>query len=56
MFGDHLSMGTELVGDGLSRGTNESETHCGDYYGDSLSRGTESPGPEVRGSNGFGTK
>ena len=26
------------------------------FYGDRLSRGTGSRGPEVRGSNGFGTK
>ena len=26
------------------------------FYGDRLSSGTVSPGPEVRGSNGFGTK
>ena len=62
-------MGTELVGDHLSRGTKfwgpfvHGNGICwrpfvqGDrFYGDHLSGGTESPGPEVHGSNGFGTK
>ena len=35
-------MGTELVGECLSRGTNQLGTHCG--------------GPNVRGPYGFGTK
>ena len=46
--GDHLSRGTKMVGDRLSRGTK--------LFGDQLSMGTKSGGPEVRGSNGFGTK
>ena len=42
IFGDHLSMGTELVGDRLSRGTNQLGTKCG---------GSNVPGPYA-----FGTK
>ena len=42
IFGDHLSMGTELVGDRLSRGTNHLGTNCG--------------GPNVRGPYAFRTK
>ena len=38
----HLSMGTELVGDRLSRGTNQLGTNCG--------------GSNVRGPHVFGTK
>ena len=37
ILGDHFSMGTELVGDRLSRGTNQLGTNCG--------------GPNVRGPN-----
>ena len=42
IFWDHLSMGTELLGDRVSRGTNEFGTNCG--------------GPNVRGPYLFGTK
>ena len=42
MVGNHLSMGTELVGDRLSRGTNQLGTNCGE--------------PNVRGPYVFGTK
>ena len=48
ILGDHLSMGTEFVGDHFLQGDR--------FYGDCLSMGTGSRGPEVRGSNGFGTK
>ena len=41
-FGDHLSMGTELVGDRLSRGTNQLGTNCGE--------------PNIQGPYAFGTK
>ena len=41
-FGDHLSMGTELVGDFLSREINQLGTHC--------------TGPSVCGPYAFGTK
>ena len=37
-----------MFGDHLSTGT--------EFHGDPLSRGTGSGGPEVRASNGFGTK
>ena len=47
IFGDHLSMGTEFYGDCLSRGINFMGIVC---------PGKGSRGPEVRGSNGFGTK
>ena len=42
ILGDHLSMRTELVGDRLSRGTNQLGTNLG--------------GPNVRGPYAFGTK
>ena len=69
--GDRLSGNTrtKLDGDHLSRGTKFFGTICpwdricwgpfvqGDqFYGDCLSRGTGSWGPEVRGPNGFETK
>ena len=57
VHGDRLwgsrNTGTEMVGDHLSKGT---EFVGGQFYGDRLSRGTGSRGPEIRGSNGFGTK
>ena len=55
---DHLSMGTKLVGTTCPRGPNFGGPFVhGDQIGwDHLSRGTGSGGPEVRGSNGFGTK
>ena len=63
MFGDRLSMGTDLDGDRLSSGTNFlGPIVQGDRkWGDLLSIGTKClgtgcGGPEVRGSNGFGTK
>ena len=62
-FGDHLSMGTKfwgticpwglfVYGDRIRWG---SFVHGDQFFGDHLSRGTESGGPEVWGSNGFGT-
>ena len=42
IWGDHLSMGTELVGDCLSRETNQFGTHCA--------------GPNVCGPYAFGIK
>ena len=42
ILGDHSPMGTELVGDRLSKGTNQLGTKCG--------------GPNVQGPYGFGTK
>ena len=54
----------KLVGDHLSRGTKLFETICpwgpyvqgNQFYGDRLSSGTKSGGPDVRGSNWFSTK
>ena len=53
IFWDHLSMGTELVGDCLSRETEFFGTIC--PWGQEVG-GPEVGGPEVRGSNGFGIK